>query len=169
MEKYIEALIEIVLEHVCCTHELIEEHPRGPKFDDVTYGIDDKQELMKKCIKAIPARLIERPEIDEMYVNKKLTEMINSISFLKNRISSVVYKEIYNKFNNLIRQIISDAQRPEITVEFMEKKTTELHDKLWPEEKCNNLCRRQATIREFLSSLLNELAAKINLLGKEEE
>lgn len=67
------------------------------------------------------------------------------------------------------REIRAILRKSEITMEFIEKKTTELHDKLWPEEKCNNLCRRQAIIREFLSSLLDELSAKINLTNKEEQ
>ena len=62
MKKFIEAIIEIVLEHVCCTHQLIDEHPRGPKFDDVTYGIDDEQELMKKCLK-------QKPEVTEEWID----------------------------------------------------------------------------------------------------
>ena len=45
MKKYIEAIIEIVLEHVTCLHQEIEEHPRGPKYDDVTYGIDDEHKF----------------------------------------------------------------------------------------------------------------------------
>ncbi len=58
MEKYIEAIIEIVLEYVTCLHQLLDEHPRGPKFDDVTYGIDNEQELMKKCLKLKPERKV---------------------------------------------------------------------------------------------------------------
>ncbi|MCK5127954.1 MAG: hypothetical protein KAR42_16975 [candidate division Zixibacteria bacterium] len=114
MKEYIEKIIEIILDNVSCEHQEIEEYPRGPKQDDPTYSLENEQMIIEQCIKAIPARLIERPEI---------------------------------------------------TTEFIEKKTTELHDKIWPEEKCNNLCRRQATIREFLLSLLNELAAKISLIG----
>ena len=75
MEKYIEAIIEIVLEHVTCLHQIQEEHPRGPKFDNATDGIDDEQELMKKCIKAIPARLIERPEITGEFIEKKARKL----------------------------------------------------------------------------------------------
>lgn len=114
MKEYIEKIIEIVLENISCDHPEIEEYPRGAKSNDPDYCLNDPVAVVRKCIEAIPARLIERPEI---------------------------------------------------TVEFMEKKTRELHDKLWPEEKCENHCRRQTAIREFLSSLLNELAAKINLIG----
>lgn len=116
MKEFIENIIEIILEDVSCEHQEIDEFPHGPKHDDPTYFLNDQKAIILKCVEAIPARLIERPEI---------------------------------------------------TVEFMEKKTKELHNKLWPEEKCDNHCRRQMAIREFLSSLLDELAAKISLIGKE--
>ena len=118
MKEHIEKIIEIVLKDVSCEHQEIEEHPRGPKIDDATYSLENEKAVIKKCIEAIPARLIERPEI---------------------------------------------------TVEFLRTKAREFHDKLWPGKICGDDCNRQMILRELLSSLFNELAAKINLLGKEEK
>lgn len=118
MKEYIEEIIEIILEDVSCSHQKIEEFPHGPKHDDPIYCLNDPIAVIEKCIEAIPARLIERPEI---------------------------------------------------TVEFLDKKATEFHDKLWPGEKCGGQCNRQKTIKELLASLLDELAAKINLIGKEKK
>lgn len=116
MKEYIESIIEIVLEDASCEHRIEEEYSGGPAFDDVSYSLKNEKMVIKKCIEAIPARLIERPEITE---------------------------------------------------EFMEKKATEFHDRLWPDETCGGQCNRQKIIKELLSSLLNELAAKISLIGKE--
>ena len=116
MKEYIESIIEIILEDVSCHHDMEEPSSDGPGYDDVTYCLDDEKSVIEKCIKAIPARLIERPEI---------------------------------------------------TVEFINKKTREFHDELWPEEECGFMCKKQMKIKELLSSLLNELAAKISLIGKE--
>jgi len=116
MKEYIEKIIEIILEDVSCEHQEIEEYPRGPKIDDPTYFLENENAVIEQCIEAIPARLIERPEI---------------------------------------------------TKEFIDKQARELHDKLWPGEKCGGHCNRQMEIKEFLSSMLNELAAKISLIGKE--
>ncbi len=115
MKEYIESIIEIILENVSCEHQEVEEYPRGPKQDDPTYSLENEQMVIEQCIKAIPARLIERPEI---------------------------------------------------TDKFLRTKAREFHDQLWPEQICDDKCNRQIIIRELLSSLLNELAAKINLIGK---
>lgn len=59
MEKYIEAIIEIVLDNVSCMHQEQEEHPRGPRYYDATYHLDNEQEVIKKCLKL-------KPEVDEV-------------------------------------------------------------------------------------------------------
>ena len=59
-------------------------------------------------------------------------------------------------------------ERPEITEEFLRTKAREFHDKLWPGQICGDDCNRQMIIRELISELLDELSAKINLIGKEE-
>ncbi|MCK4647244.1 MAG: hypothetical protein KAU46_13400 [Candidatus Aminicenantes bacterium] len=115
MKEFIESIIEIILEDVSCDHQIEEEYSGGPAFDDVAYSLNDEKAVIRKCVEAIPARLIERPEITEGFIDKKATE---------------------------------------------------LHDKLWPGEKCGGQCNRQREIKDFLSSLLNELAAKINLIER---
>lgn len=116
MKEYIEKIIEIILENVSCEHQEIEEFPRGPKIDDPTYFLDDQNMIIEKCIKAIPARLIERPEITE---------------------------------------------------EFIEKKAKELRERTYIAEPIHGYGLDLNTAKDFLSSLLDELAAKINLIGKE--
>ena len=119
MKKYIEKIIEIILEDVSCDHPEIEEYPRGPKQDDPTYFLENENAVIEKCIEAIPARLIERPEITEEFMEKKMTELITMVS------------------------------------------------DLYPHEGSPCVIPKSKA-REFLSSLLNELAAKINLTGREE-
>lgn len=77
MKKHIEDIIEIILEDVSCDHQEIDEHPRGPKYDNVTYCLKDEKKVIEKCIEAIPARLIERPEKKEAKISKA-TQLIQS-------------------------------------------------------------------------------------------
>ena len=118
MKEYIEKIIEIILEDVSCEHQEIEEYPRGPKQDDPTYSLENEQAVIEQCIEAIPARLIERPEITEEFMKKKTNELI---------------------------KMISD---------------------LYPLEGSPCVIPKSKA-EDFLCSLLNELAAKINLIGKE--
>jgi len=118
MKEYIESIIEIILEDVSCVHQEIEEFPHGPKHDDPTYCLNDPLAVIEKCIEAIPARLIERPEITDEFMEKKTSELITMIS------------------------------------------------DLYPYEGSPCIIPKSKA-KEFLSSLLNELAAKINLIGKE--
>lgn len=53
MKKYIEDIIEIILENVSCDHQEIKEYPRGPKFDDVIYTLNNEQEIIKKALKVL--------------------------------------------------------------------------------------------------------------------
>ncbi len=159
MKEYIEKIIEIILDNVSCEHQEIEEYPRGPKQDDPTYSLENEQAVIEQCIKAIPARLIQGPGIDEKYMKKK-AEAMQFYMGLKEGMSLAICEEF-------VSEIISDAQRPEITVEFLRTKAREFHDKLWPGQICGDDCNRQMILRELLSSLLNELAAKISLIGKE--
>lgn len=118
MEEYIEKIIEIILENVSCEHEEIEEYPRGPKQDDPIYFLENVKSVINQCIEAIPARLIERPEITE---------------------------------------------------EFIEKKAKELRERTYIAEPIHGYGLDLNTAKEFLSSFLDELAAKISLIGKEKE
>ena len=118
MKEYIEKIIEIILENVSCEHQEIEEYPRGPKFDDPTYSLNDTTAVVEKCIEAIPARLIERPEITEEWMKEK-TRQLSGMSLIACKGVSL---------------------RSTISI-------------------------KEAEI--FLSSLLDELATKISLIGKE--
>ena len=79
MKEYIEKIIEIILEDVSCEHPEIEEYPRGAKSNNPTYSLDNENAVIKKCIEAIPARLIERPEITEEFLKKKTREILELI------------------------------------------------------------------------------------------
>lgn len=75
MKEYIEKIIEIILEDVSCEHQIEEEYSGGPAFDDVAYSLKDEKMVIEKCIKAIPARLIERPEITDEFIEKKARKL----------------------------------------------------------------------------------------------
>lgn len=81
MEKYIEAIIEIVLDHVTCLHQEIEEYPRGPKQADVTYGIDNEQEVIKKCLLLKPEayHVVDKEEFIEKRAREMHTEIYGSL------------------------------------------------------------------------------------------
>lgn len=121
MKEYIEKIIEIILENVSCEHQEIEEYPRGPKHDDPTYSLEDEKTVIDKCLKALPARLIERPEITEEWIEEKAQKFL--------------------KLAYTITRTEPDIMEHRINLNFIKE--------------------------EFLSSLLNELSAKINLIGKE--
>lgn len=118
MKEYIESIIDIILEDVSCDHQEIDEFPHGPKFDDVTYSLKDPLAVIEKCIEAIPARLIERPEITDRFMLEKAEELFKKLFHAP----GMIYKGPYVQHMN--------------------------------------------TIKDFLSSLLNELATKINLIGR---
>ena len=120
MKEYIEKIIEIILEDVSCEHRIEEEYSGGPAFDDVAYSLKDEKMVIEKCIEAIPARLIERPEITEEWMKKKIRQLSG--------MSLIACKGV--------------SLRSTISI-------------------------KEAEI--FLSSLLDELAAKISLIGKEKK
>lgn len=64
----------------------------------------------RRAYKQIRKIIQQKPEIDDMYVNKRLNETMDSLSHLSNIMSSVVFKEIYKNVGKLIRQIISDVK-----------------------------------------------------------
>ena len=120
MKEYIEKIIEIILQDVSCEHQEIEEYPRGPKQDDPTYFLENVKSVIEQCIEAIPARLIERPEITDRFILEKAEELFKELFHAP----GMIYKGPYVQHMN--------------------------------------------TIKDCLSSLLDELSAKINLMGKEE-
>lgn len=52
MEKYIEDIIEIILEDVSCDHQ-VDSDGSGKIYDDVSYSLKDEQEVIKKVIKVL--------------------------------------------------------------------------------------------------------------------
>lgn len=64
MEKYIEDIIEIILEDVSCDHQ-VGLDGAGKIYDDVTYCLKNEKEVIEKCIKAIPGK---KPEITEGFI-----------------------------------------------------------------------------------------------------
>lgn len=105
MEKYIEAIIEIVLDHVTCLHQEIEEYPRGPKQADVTYGIDNEQEVIKKCLLLKPEayHVVDKEE----FIEKRARAMHDEVFR-----SSVVCKyqcNIMGRFRIQVRKTLEEA------------------------------------------------------------
>jgi len=145
MKEYIEKIIEIILENVSCDHQELEEYPRGPKFDDPTYSLENKQAVIEQCIKAIPARLIERPEIDEKYMKKK-AEAMHFYMGLKEGISLAICEEF-------VSEIISDAQKPGVTEEWKEEKALELSNEILLESHGRNYYK---LAKNFIHSLFEE-------------
>lgn len=93
MEKYIEAIIEIVLGHVTCCHLIDEEYPRGPKHDDVTYGIDSEKLVIEKCLKLKPEPKVAEDWIaGEPYWPK--TKPFNKEEFIE-KYARAMHKEVY--------------------------------------------------------------------------
>ena len=54
MEKYIEEIIEIVLDNISCEHTE-DSDGSGKRFHNVSFCLENEQEVMKKCLAAIPA------------------------------------------------------------------------------------------------------------------
>lgn len=76
MEKYIEEIIEIVLDNVSCEHPYVVEHGKeGIAMAQVEYSLMNEKEVMKKCLAAIP-----KGSIDEIFIQEKTQEMIKIIS-----------------------------------------------------------------------------------------
>ncbi len=75
MKEYIEKIIEIILENVSCEHQEIKEHPRGPKFDDPTYSLDDEQAVIEKCLKLLPTK----PELTAEFIEKKARKLHQAV------------------------------------------------------------------------------------------
>ncbi len=46
--------------------------------------------------------------------------------------------------------------KKEVTEEWIEEKAKELHDKLWPGEKCGGHCNRQKEIKDFIRKIVKE-------------
>ncbi len=99
-EKLIEEIIEIVLGNASCEHQEQEKYPRGPRYDDVTYNLNNEQEVIRKCVALI---------------------------------------------------------KKEVPEEWIDKKAKELHDKLWPGEKCGGHCSRQKEIKNFILSIVEKI------------
>lgn len=78
MEKYIEEIIEIVLDNVSCDHQPGDEYGRGGYVD---YSLDNEKEVMKKCLAAIPAYPMKFIlKVDEKFIQDKTIDMIEVIA-----------------------------------------------------------------------------------------
>lgn len=96
--KWLEDIIEIVLANVSCEHQEIEEHPRGPKHDDVSYTVDDQ--VMIKALEAIPDLPLKFSlKVDEKFIIEKGCEA--------SRFYSVSCKTVEDS-RNFIRSFIKE-------------------------------------------------------------
>ena len=94
MQKYIEAIIEIVLEHVTCLHQVEDEHPRGPKFDYVTYGLANEQEVIKKCLLIKPEAYSS--EAQKFMKNWLETDMVSKEEMIE-KSARAMHDDLYGK------------------------------------------------------------------------
>lgn len=161
MKEYIEEIIEIILENVSCEHQEIEEFPRGPKHDDPTYSLEDEKAVIEKCIEAIPARLIERPEITEEFIEKKARELREK-TYIAEPIHGYgldlnIAREFLSSLLNELSAKINLLNRPEITEEFIEKKARKLHQELYGSlVKCDYKCNAMEKFRIQIRSMFEE-------------
>lgn len=78
--KWIEDIIEIVMDDVSCDHQ-VDSDGAGKRYDDVIYTLNDEQKVVKKCLEAIPEIPIEFDiKIDTKYIEEKTMEMIDIVS-----------------------------------------------------------------------------------------
>jgi len=76
--KWIEDIIEIVLESVSCDHS-IDEDGSGKTYDSVAFSLNYEQDVIKKCVEAIPEAELKL-DVDNKYIENKTVEMIEIIS-----------------------------------------------------------------------------------------
>lgn len=67
--KWIEDIIEIVLDSVSCDHQL-DSDGAGKTYDDVSFSLDDEEDVLKKCVEAIPEVKL-RLEVDGKFIKEK--------------------------------------------------------------------------------------------------
>lgn len=92
--KWMEDIIEIVLDNVCCEHPLHD--PR-----DVDYCLNDEKETIKKCIEAIPGIPFEPRPIDFLNAIQLgvLMQKLNSTPALE--IKEKMIKRLEKRLKNL--------------------------------------------------------------------
>jgi len=78
MEKYIEAIIEIVLDNVSCEHEKPDPTYPGRMIAHATYSLDNEDEVIKKCLKLKPDS-INKEEFIEKRARAMHTEIYGSL------------------------------------------------------------------------------------------
>lgn len=79
MEKYIEEIIEIVLDNISCEHSVGES--LGLEGYDVYYSLDNEKEVIKKCLAAIPAYPMKFIlKVDNEFIEEKTFEMVKIVS-----------------------------------------------------------------------------------------
>lgn len=105
MEKYIEEIIEIILEDVSCDHQ-VDSDGSGKRYDSVIYALNNEQEAMKKCLAAIPAYPMKFIlKVDEDFIQKKTIEMIEIISGAKILEAMSFIRKLINELSGKINLI----------------------------------------------------------------
>jgi len=74
--KWIEDIIEIVLENVSCDHQ-IDSNGAGKSYDSVSYSLNYEEDVIKRCIEAIPeVPLIESQlQVTDELIEEKAREI----------------------------------------------------------------------------------------------
>jgi len=76
--KWIEDIIDIVLESVSCDHS-IDSDGSGKTYDSVDFSLNYQEDVVKKCVEAIPEVEL-KIEVDEKFIQEKTMEMVEIIS-----------------------------------------------------------------------------------------
>lgn len=102
MEKYIEEIIEIVLDNVSCEHQEIEDTLHGPTFDDPTYSLEDEEAVIEKCLEILP----RKPGITEEFIEKKARKLHQLVYGTLNKCDFKCH--MMEKFRDQIRALFED-------------------------------------------------------------
>ena len=107
--------------------------------------------------------LIKKPHVTEEFIKKEAERLIIrfscecELSYLQQSAIRCVLTEKGDLWDLLNRAGIEIGASKEVTEELIDKKATELHDKLWPREKCGGHCNRQKEIKDFICKIVEEI------------
>jgi len=91
MRKFIEGVIEMILEDVSCEHTT-DSDGSGKRIHDVSYSLQNEKEIIEKCLEAIPE--VKPKIVEEMNIRSEF-----DLDFLERKIS---------RHENLVRKYSGD-------------------------------------------------------------
>lgn len=97
--KWIEDIIDIVMESVSCDHS-IDHDGAGKSYDSVSYSLNYEQDVIKKCVEAIPEVELKL-DVDDQWIIEKGCEA--------SRFYSTICRTVEDS-RNFIRSFIKELQ-----------------------------------------------------------